>query len=142
MIPIYKFSQGGYKVIGWYEGECKNGQAHGQGKCNYINVKDNRPHFRDVYVGEWKDGKRDGYGKHSYEESGRDICCFYEGEWKNDKRHGEGTMSHGICSPIYKGSFKDDKMHGKGKFCQNPDKWGNSFYEGEWKNGKCISGSI
>ena len=40
-----------------------------------------------LYIGEWKDGKKDGQGKQTY--SNGDI---YVGEWKNNKQNGEGTL--------------------------------------------------
>ena len=59
--------------------------------------------------GEWKNDKRDGYGKF-YLDSG----VIYEGEWKNDQMNGQGEYktSDGV---IYTGTFKD-----------------NGFYEGTW----------
>ena len=42
------------------------------------------------YVGEFKEGKRDGVGKWSM----FDGTSFYEGEWKLDKWHGEGTYKY------------------------------------------------
>ena len=41
---------------------------------------------RGRYVGEFKDGKRDGEGKWIID------GCSYEGEWKLDKFHGKGKL--------------------------------------------------
>ena len=61
-----------------------------QEKC--LNLKD--------YVGECKDGKKQGIGTEIYE--GRK----YVGQWKNDKQHGQGTYTF-PNGETYVGEFKD-----------------------------------
>uniref|UniRef100_A0A6C0KG05 Phosphatidylinositol-4-phosphate 5-kinase n=1 Tax=viral metagenome TaxID=1070528 RepID=A0A6C0KG05_9ZZZZ len=78
------------------------------------------------YDGEWKDGKKHGQGKMTY--NNRDI---YEGEWKDDKRHGHGKYSF-IDGEVYEGEWKNGQRDGQGKMAY---KNGN-LYEGEWKDGK------
>ncbi len=39
------------------------------------------------YKGQWKEGTRDGYGKHMWIDG-----SFYEGEWLKDKAHGKGKL--------------------------------------------------
>ena len=39
------------------------------------------------YVGEYKDGKRDGQGTRTWSDGDK-----YVGKWKDGKRHGQGTM--------------------------------------------------
>ena len=42
----------------------------------------------DNYIGEYKDGKRNGQGTFTY------PCGFnYVGEWQNGKRNGQGTYT-------------------------------------------------
>jgi hypothetical protein len=61
-------------------------------------------YFRDRYVGQWKDGKRDGYGKFFYSNGN-----IYEGYWKNNKKEGFGILCFQDRTK-YIGNFKDDIM--------------------------------
>ena len=67
----------------------------------------------DSYVGEWKDGKKNGHGTYTYA-SGN----IYVGEFKGDKCNGHGTYTYGPKSKWagdkYVGEWKDDKHHGQG----------------------------
>ena len=85
------------------------------------------------YVGEFKDGKRNGQGTYTYANGGK-----YVGEWKDDNFHGHGTetFTFGPKSEFagdkYVGEYRDDKIHGQGTYTHaNGEK-----YVGEWKNGK------
>jgi hypothetical protein len=62
---------------GTYEGECKNGVAHGRG----IAVG------KDEYQGEFKNGLPHGKGRYIYANGDE-----YIGEFKKGKRHGKGYM--------------------------------------------------
>ena len=62
----------------------------------------NNKFFRDRYVGNWKDGKRDGYGKFFYSNG-----TIYEGYWKNDKKEGFGILFFQDRTKI-SGAFKND----------------------------------
>ena len=42
-----------------------------------------------IYVGEWKDGSRHGYGTLTYE----DVREYF-GKWKEGLRHGYGTLTY------------------------------------------------
>ena len=80
---------------------------------------------RDVYKGEYKDGKRNGKGILYFANGNR-----YEGEWKDDKRNGEGIL-YSANGDRYEGEWKDDKVNGKGIFYfVNEDR-----FEGGWKDG-------
>ena len=85
----------------------------------------------DTYIGEWKQGKADGYGVHSWANGDR-----YEGEWKICLKHGRGTdiFANG---DKYTGEYKNGKPEGQGQYI-----WANgSFYEGGFKLGlKCGKG--
>jgi hypothetical protein len=61
-----------------YEGECKNGLAHGVGEAS----------GRDFYKGEFRNGLPHGEG--TYEWASGEV---YEGRWKKGLRHGEGKYS-------------------------------------------------
>lgn len=77
------------------------------------------------YAGEWKDGKKHGYGTFTTPAGGT-----YVGEWKNDKMQGHGTLTTPEGSE-YVGEFEDNKMHGQGIHT-----WPNGWkYVGEFKDG-------
>jgi hypothetical protein len=83
-------------------------------------------HDGDVYEGEFKDGKSNGYGIYKFKSG--DV---YEGEFKDDKFEGKGIYKY-KNGDIYKGEFKNNKKDGKGIYI-----WKNGDnYDGEWKNGK------
>lgn len=106
---------------------------------------------KDVYVGDLKDGKKEGYGKMVYENGN-----IYEGEWKDDKRNGQGKFYTPKGGNTYNGGWEDDKKGGYGTITWDdgtinyqggfkngqPDGQGITYdkgkkvYDGEWKNGK------
>lgn len=65
------------ELQGTYEGECKNGKAHGKGKA----VGD------DAYEGQFKNGNLEGTGKYNWKNG-----TWYEGSFKNGLKDGEGIM--------------------------------------------------
>lgn len=82
-----------------YEGECKNGLAHGTGKATGIDhyegeFKKGLPHGTgtyvwksgDTYTGEWKKGEMDGKGTMHVVSGGRDTT--YTGIWNKDNFEG------------------------------------------------------
>ena len=80
----------------------------------------------DIYLGQYKDGERTGFGKQVYADGN-----VYEGYWKNDKREGYGR-SVSQDGGIYRGEFNDDKPNGWGSYQYlTVEK-----YTGEWKEGK------
>ena len=78
------------------------------------------------YVGEWKDGKRNGQGTFTSADGNK-----YVGEFKDDKANGQGTFSW-INGNKFVGEFKDDKRNGQGTFTSAD---GNK-YVGEFKDDK------
>ncbi|KPK85452.1 MAG: hypothetical protein AMS27_07305 [Bacteroides sp. SM23_62_1] len=62
------------------------------------------------YIGEWKDEKKNGHGKFTWED-GR----IYEGDWKDDMMTGYGTFTWPDGSR-YEGQWFDNLRHGKGTF--------------------------
>jgi hypothetical protein len=80
----------------------------------------------ETYVGEWRDGKRDGYGTCT-----RRGGTKYVGEWHDGKEHGEGTVS-GLHGVQYMGEWRDGKPHGHGTRIRHD----GSKYVGEWRDGK------
>ena len=95
-----------------YSGDCVNGP----GTATY--------HGGKVYIGEWKDRKRNGQG--TFTAYGHE----YVGEWKNDKVNGQGTFTDADGNK-YVGGFKDNNMHGQGTLTENGTK-----YVGGFKNNK------
>ena len=91
----------------------------------------------DKYDGNWKDGKRNGFGSMYYNNGEK-----YIGYWKNDKRNGLGSM-HYNNGNTYNGNWKDNKRNGKGTlyyekddiFHYNAPKL-KCKYEGNWRNDK------
>lgn len=85
-----------------YDGEWMNGKFHGLGSFS-------SPERRVTYMGEFKNGKRDGRGEYN----GQFI--YYNGDWKNDMKHGVGTAKIRECG-YYHGSWKDDFPEGRGTY--------------------------
>ncbi|MBR2044104.1 MAG: hypothetical protein IJ946_07175 [Clostridia bacterium] len=77
-----------------YEGEVFADVPHGYGKANYGDGC--------YYEGNWDCGKRSGKGIKRYTDS------IYEGEWRNDKRNGFGKLIWDKGGE-WIGEFKDDK---------------------------------
>ena len=58
----------------------------------------------DKYVGEYKDGKRNGEGTMTYADGSK-----YVGQWKDGMRNGQGTMTY-ADGRVEKGIWKDGKL--------------------------------
>jgi hypothetical protein len=90
----------------------------------------------EIYIGSFKDGKRDGYGEVQFY---YDESIYYRGLWKNDKKSGYGEE---IFNDIkYIGYWKDNKYDGYGTSYEiSENDIGNDTYikeySGYWKNGK------
>lgn len=74
------------------------------------------------YVGELKDGKKEGLGFYRLSDG-----SLYEGEFKDDKMHGQGVLSYPNGSK-YVGEFKEGKKHGHGVFTSLD----GAVYDGEF----------
>eukprot|EP00668_Euglena_longa_P002175 GGOE01002517.1.p1 GENE.GGOE01002517.1~~GGOE01002517.1.p1 ORF type:complete len:315 (+),score=31.96 GGOE01002517.1:110-1054(+) len=73
-----------------------------------------------VYVGEWRQGRKEGYGTMSY------LTGRYIGDWLQDIPDGHGTLVyHGMC---YEGTVQAGRMAGRGRL-QYPN---GDHCEGEW----------
>ena len=64
-----------------YKGDFKNVVFNGFGEIEYS--------IGGKYLGEWKNGKRDGYGIVVFPDDG----STYEGEWKEGLPHGKGIIT-------------------------------------------------
>jgi radial spoke head protein 1 len=80
----------------------------------------------DVFVGEYKDGKRNGRGKYTFAANG----FTYEGDYVDNKKHGYGSMNMGDKGK-YEGDWEKDVRHGVGTYVY-PN---NDMYTGNWQNG-------
>lgn len=130
-----------------YVGQFKNGKYHGKGKETVI---------LNEYEGNWKEGKKDGYGVFTV---GSGIS-IHKGNWLNDKKSGKGkeTFSSGNSfdgeykdneffkgtytyegGQKYIGEFLNAKMDGQGKYYLEN---GDLYFEGRFKNGKTIKNVI
>jgi len=78
----------------------------------------------DVYVGQYKDGKRSGEGKYTHANGE-----IYDGHWENDKRNGRGTNTW-VSGAKYVGECKDNKRSGEGKYTYAD----GDVYDGHWDN--------
>lgn len=89
-----------------------------------------------VYVGEFKEGLRSGYGRMAYLNEAMDCLEIadtigdYEGQWKQDRRHGRGKMTYknGI---VYEGQYREDRRHHVCGSVQFPS---GDKYTGLWVN--------
>ena len=107
---------------GFYRGGFENGQFHGQGRLELpISFL-----ATEIYVGDWREGQRDGRGKH-WNGKGN----LYIGEWRNDKRHGQGSYFFNLPrweenrhtefwlkdnTENYTGEFVNDHYQGQGVY--------------------------
>ena len=87
-----------------YTGQWDNNLQNGFGVHIWYDIKQEMKYFRDRYIGEWKDGKREGYGKFFYSNG-----SIYEGYWKNNKKEGYGIFTFQDRTK-YIGNFKEDIM--------------------------------
>ena len=127
-----------------YEGELNSeGQPDGYGVMTYKK----QPYHEwmktsvsfDTYKGQWKDGKREGFGRMKYYMNGLGSV-EYSGEWHDDEPHGKGSFKKysSVTTETYTGEWKMGKRHGHGHYYEHWDK--NTFptteYDGEWENDK------
>ena len=80
----------------------------------------------DVYVGEFKDSKKDGQGTYTFANGGT-----YAGEWIGDKNNGQGTFTF-ADGGTYVGEWKDGKKNGQATYTYAD----GSKYVGEFKDNK------
>ena len=88
---------------------------------------DKKQYDKDIYYGEFKNGKREGYGKYIWENGE-----YYIGQWLNDKKHGKGILYNTNRNIKYDGDFVNDKFEGYGKYIYE----NGNYYIGKWLNNK------
>ena len=128
----------------FYKGQSKNNKAHGWGieilKNDLSSLSGDN--IYEYYEGEWKFGKRHGYGE-SYDFHPR-IGRIFEGSfWGNDMMHNKAptlplaasaVKSH-IEGDIYKGQWNEGKKHGNALSRQF-----SKEFIGEYKNNNKFNG--
>lgn len=102
------------------EGNCENGK----GELRFASG--------GYYIGGFKNSEFEGKGELHFCDGNN-----YVGDFKESMNHGIGTFT--AKGHTYSGEWKNDKQHGKGKAT---DKVANASYEGDWENGKPISGIV
>lgn len=105
--------------VGTYDGPRNElGEREGRGRSVYAN--------KDVYVGDFKAGIREGNGTYRWAYLG----MKYRGEYKNGVRNGKGTMWY-TNGAVYEGDWVDGRRQGHGRI-EYPNL---DVYEGEWQAG-------
>jgi len=105
-----------------YKGDVENGKPNGLGVI--INTN------KGKYVGEWRDGKKQGQGTFTYGK-GKWEGEKYEGDFKDGYRHGQGTFTW-ANGDKYVGEFKNGLLNGQGTET-TPD---GTKYVGKFKDGE------
>jgi hypothetical protein len=82
----------------------------------------------DEYVGEYKNGKRNGQGTLTLPDGTK-----YVGEFKDDLFNGQGTETYQDGAK-YVGEWKDGKQNGRGTYTNSK----GVKYIGEWKDGELV----
>ena len=82
------------------------------------------------YKGEYKDGKRHGYGTYIWKDE-KFKGTKYIGNWQQNQMHGKGTMFFGN-GDRYVGEFMYDKFDGEGTYYYS----NGTKIEGMWFDGK------
>ena len=99
-----------------YEGEYREGKAHGRGVLWGAG---------DRYEGEWQDDKQHWQGVYLWANGDR-----YEGAWRDDDINGQGVRVW-ADGDRYEGAWRDGDFNGLGVYV-----WANGDrYEGEWRDG-------
>jgi hypothetical protein len=96
----------GEEICGKYDGELDGaGCRHGKGKMTWKGG--------DVYEGDWKVDRMDGWGMFKYVTTGNGST--YEGEFKEGQRDGKGT-SRFLSGDVYVGFWIADEREGNGQY--------------------------
>ncbi|XP_014681097.1 PREDICTED: MORN repeat-containing protein 3-like [Priapulus caudatus] len=105
-----------------YTGEWLNNHKHGKGT-------EKTQSTGAIYDGDWKWGKRDGFGTYSVPDGEGIYIKQYSGGWRNGLKHGYGMFFYGK-KVFYEGEWKEGKRSGWGRMVYDD----GSIYEGEWQN--------
>ena len=103
-------------------GSTRTAGAEGKGYRLYYNG--------NKYVGQWKNGRRHGYGVFILGHKSPWAGNKYAGEWVDDKRQGKGTYTFADGTE-YVGEWNNDLMQGYGEMTY----FDGSVYRGQWHAG-------
>ncbi|XP_056611421.1 alsin isoform X3 [Triplophysa dalaica] len=108
-----------------YEGSFKENLCHGHGMLR--SGKMASPSSSSVFVGQWVQGKKKGYGVCDDFSRGEK----YMGIWLDDQRHGDGLVitQFGL---YYEGSFCNNKMMGNGTLLCDDDTVFKGEFSDDW----------
>ncbi|KRX09029.1 Sterile alpha motif/pointed domain [Pseudocohnilembus persalinus] len=109
----------------WYIGEYKDYMLHGYGKY-YYKINENS---YEIYIGEWKFGKRDGKGIYKYQGNHE-----YIGQWKQDLKQGTGIIKYSNGDQ-FKGNFYQNQKNGPSIYIQIST---HKFFKQIWSRGELI----
>lgn len=122
-----------------YSGEWKNGSADGMGKEE--KTYDRGDITVRTYEGNYTNGEYNGSGELTiHYKAGKDYT--YAGEFKNGKKEGFGkeewfySENYVIREKIYEGDFHEDDYNGNGTLTIRYDDGETKTYAGEFENGK------
>ncbi len=99
-------------------------------KISYIRENAEKDFEDGLYIGEFRNEKRDGKGKYFWNDGDS-----YDGTWKDDKKHGFGIFK---CSDgsKYEGHWKNGYMNGEGTIISpNGNIFTGTFYMNSMKKG-------
>ena len=136
-LPIFILINDKILIIGMQR--CKQKNLMVKNKADFIgpiidSLKNNsvfhrKEYSNGLYIGEFKDNKREGYGKFI-----RKNQSYYIGQWLNDYEHGKGTIFSEIHSSndyiLYEGDFSNGKLNGYGKCAYD----NGNYYIGQFSN--------
>ncbi|BFY99184.1 hypothetical protein BsWGS_02224 [Bradybaena similaris] len=103
-----------------YTGEWLDNLKHGKGTFRWKDTN-------KVYDGDWKKGKRSGFGTLTRADGKGGFTKEYSGGWKNDMKHGYGTEFYSETE-YYEGEWYAGKRSGWGRMYYSD----GTIYEGEW----------
>ena len=110
-----------------------------EGECRAKDCRDAKGtyYFSDgsKFVGELKDGMKNGNGVQTWGEGSESAGARYEGEFNDNMKHGKGVY-YFPNGDKYEGEYKNDKVHGNGVLTRGKQsQWAGDKYEGEWREG-------
>jgi hypothetical protein len=111
--------------MGEYTGPL-NERTEPHGAEGLIRYYDDSEKLVKKYDGDWKDGKKCGYGIQTWASG-----SVYEGNFESDQLHGRGIFRWAQLGDVYEGEWSHDIRHGQGIqiFCDG------SKYHGKWHRG-------
>ncbi|KAH3731353.1 Phosphatidylinositol 4-phosphate 5-kinase 6 [Pelomyxa schiedti] len=118
-------------TYGVYCGQAVNNRPDGCGKLVWQVDGFTR---EGTYVGEWKDGVREGQGAATWPDGGT-----YYGQWQSDTMRGNGVLRHGVTGDITWGQFANGCCAGTGRMFlgeNSPQKDPGGSYVGQVNDGK------